>query len=230
MKIKYQFILLACSFVFFYNCSSTKIIDSWKAETSVVESFKNKKVLVIARTANDNARYAFESEIADALRKRGVKATESYSKAPTIHAEREMSEERLALIKSLMKSEGFTAVVLTVIKDKQETVRTTTSGIYVGASYGAYYPGYYGGFYNYYNQPYAYGSYYDSFGGYIPMSSSTRTSTDYVLETVAYNLEEPDGDQLVAVVTSSLDDPNDAHKSAEKYVELLIKTLEAPIK
>lgn len=138
-----------------------------------------------------------------------------------------MSQERLDLIKSLMKSEGFTAVVLTVIKDKQETVRTTSNGIYVGASYGAYYPGYYGGFYNYYNHPYAYGSYYDTFGGFISTSNSTQVNTNYVLETVAYNLEQSDGEQLVAVVTSSLNDPNDAHKTADQYVELLIKALEA---
>lgn len=230
MKIKYHFILLALAFICLQNCVSTKVIDSWKAEPSVVDLFKTKKVLVIARTANENARYSFEREIADALRNKGINAVESYSKAPTIHAEREMSEERLAMIKSLMDSEGFTAVVLTVIKDKKETVRTTSSGLYVGASYGAYYPGYYGGFYNYYNHPYAYGSYYDSFGGYIPMSSSTRVETDYVLETVAYNLDAPEENQLVGVVTTSMEDPRDAYKSAAKYVELMIESLETPKK
>lgn len=226
MKNKYYFILLAFTFTFFQNCSSVKVLDAWKAEPSVVDLFKKKNVLVIARTANDYARYAFEKEIADALRERGIKATESYSKAPKIYPHKEMSEERLALIKSLMKSEGFNAVVLTVIKDKQETVRTTSSGIYFGASYSSYYPGYYGGFYNYYSYPYAYGSYYDSFGGYIPTSTSTYVETNYVLETVAYNLDESSENQLVAVITSSLDDPKEAYKTAEKYVELMIQHLE----
>lgn len=228
MKFKYHFILLVLSLAFLQNCSSTKVIDAWKAEPSIVDVFKQKKVLVIARTNNDLARYAFEREIADALRQRGINASESYHKAPKIHPEKDMSEERLALIKSLMKSEGYTAVVLTVVKDKQQTVRTNTSGIYIGVPYATYYPGYYGGFYNYYSYPYAYGSYYNSFGGYLPVSTSTSVETDYVLETVAYNLDEPDGNQLVAVVTTQLDDPNDADKAAGKYVELLIKTLEAP--
>ncbi len=226
MKNKYYFILLALAFTFLQSCSSSKVLDSWKAEPSVVELFKKKKVLVIARAANDDARYAFEKEIADALRQRGIKAIESYNYAPNIHPHREMSEERLAFIKTLMKSEGLNAVVLTVIKDKKETVRVTSNGMYMGGLYSSYYPAYYGGFYNYYSYPYAYGSYYNSFGGYIPTSTSTEVETTYVLETVAYNLDENDNNQLVAVVTSSLDDPNDAIKTAKEYVDLMIKTLE----
>ena len=230
MKNTSYFILLALTFTLLQNCATTKILDSWKAESSVVDLFKTKNVLVIARTANTEARNAFEREIADALRARGIKASESYHKAPNLHPEVEMSEERLALVKSLMKSEGYDAVILTVIKDKKETVRTTTNGIYVGGSYGSYYPGYYGGFYNYYAQPYAYGTYYNSFVGFIPTSTSTDVDTDYVLETVAYNLDESDNEQLVAVVTSKLTDPNKADKTAKEYVALLIKHLETPRK
>ena len=224
-KIK-QISLLLVIVILLQNCSSTKVVDSWKAEQSVVDIFKQKNVLVIARTVDDYARLAFEQEIADALRERGIKATESYSKAPKIYPNREMSEERLALIRSLMKSEGFDAVVLTVIKDKEVTKRVTTNGVYVGGSYNSYYPGYYGGFYNYYRSPYAYGSYYNSFGGYMPTSTSTSYDTKYVLETVAYNLDEDVENQLVAVITMDLDDPKDAHKTAKKYVELMIEHLQ----
>ncbi|HUH28643.1 hypothetical protein [Gelidibacter sp.] len=71
MKIHYQIIFIACSFMCLYACSSTKILDSWKAEPSVVELFKTKKVLVIARTANDDARYAFESALTRCFAKTG---------------------------------------------------------------------------------------------------------------------------------------------------------------
>ncbi|MDN3723545.1 hypothetical protein QRD02_04065 [Aequorivita sp. SDUM287046] len=199
-------------------------MDSWKAEPSVVDLFKKKNVLVIARTSNNDARFAFESAMADALRARGIKATESYNKAPHIHPHREMTEERLTLLKTLMKTEGLNAVLLTVVKDKQQTVRTTTDGFYTGGLYSAYYPGYYGSFYNYYSYPYAYGGYYSSFGGYIP--SETTEETTYVLETVAYILDETEENQLVAVVTTRLDDPNDAHKSAKQYIDTMIKALE----
>ena len=226
MKNKNNLVLVIFSIILFQSCGSTKVLDAWKAEPSVIEVFKQKNVLVIARTSNNRARLAFEQEIVRALHDRGIKATSSYSKAPKIHPNREISEERLNLIKSLLKSEGFDAIVLTVIKDKQVTERVTTNGIYFGASYGNYYPSYYGGFYNYYSLPYAYGSYYDSFGGYIPTSSTTSYDTKYVLETVVYNLDEAGENQLVAVVTTSLDDPKDAYKTADKYVDLMIQHLE----
>lgn len=226
MKINHLIVLGIVAVFTLQNCSSTKVVDAWKAEEAVIDKFKEKNILVIARTANNQARLAFEIAMADELRQKGIKVTESYTKAPKIYPNREMSEERVALIKSLLDSEGFNAVVLTVIKDKSQIVRTSSSGIYVGATYGNYYPGYYGGFYNYFSYPYAYGSYYDSFGGYIPMSSSTYTETKYVLETVVYNLDEPSEDQLVAVVTTNLDDPKDAYKTADKYVREVMQSLE----
>jgi hypothetical protein len=226
MKLKYFSVLILIIALALQSCSSTKVLNAWKAEEDIVSKFKSKNVLVIARTSSDKARYAFEHAIAEELRRKGIKVTESYSRVPNIHPEREMSEERLAFIQSLMASEGYTAVVLTVIKQKDETTKKSYSGIYVGATYGNYYPGYYGGFYNYFSYPYAYGSYYDSFGGYIPTSNSTYTVTDYVLETVAYNLEEEENNQLVAVVTTSLKDPKEAYKAADDYVKEIMNSLE----
>ena len=209
------------------SCSSgTKVLAAWKAQQDVVDGFKEKNVLVIARTADNQARIAFENEIASALRSAGIKATESYSRAPKIHAQVEMSEERMALMRKLMESEGYNAIVLTVVKDKKQSLQTSSSGIYVGATYNNYYPGYYGNFYSYYRYPYAYGGYYSSFGGYIPVSNSTRLVTDYVLETVAYNLDSENNDQLVAVVTTELDDPRNAYKVAEKYVQKIFESLQ----
>lgn len=211
----------------FQSCSSVKVLNSWKADNNRVEEFKKKNILVIARTADDNARIAFEREIAKQLRAKGLKVTESYTKAPKIYPNKEITEERVAFIKELMGYEGFNAVVITVIKDKQQTTTTTQNGVFFGATYSNFYPDHYGSFYNYYSYPYAYGSYYDSFGGYIPVgSTSTRTSTKYVLETVAYNLDQTSEDQIVAVVTTSLDNPKNASKTAEKYVDEIVKSLQ----
>jgi len=211
--------------LFIQSCGGVKVVTAWKAEDSIVELFKKKKILVIARTTDNQARVAFEFEFADALRKGGLQAIESYTQAPQIHPDREMTEERMAFIKSILKSEGFNAIILTVVKDKKLTQTTTQEGIYMGASYGGY-PGYYGGFHSYYRQPYAYGSYYNSFGGYIPTGTTTSTSTEYVLETVAYNLDEPSEKQLVAVVTTTLKNPKDAYKTANKSVTKILESLQ----
>ena len=148
---------------------------------------------------------------------------ESFKKFPKLNPEPEISEERIEMVRSILDSEGFTGIVITVVKDKSETVRTNYSGVYVGAGYSNYYPGYYGGFYNYYAHPYAYGPYYAGVGGYIPTGSYTSKSTTYVLETVGYNLDEPVENQLVFVVTSELDDPSNAYKTAEKYVAKIVQ-------
>jgi hypothetical protein len=130
------------------------------------------------------------------------------------------------LIKTLLNSEGYTGIVVTTIKDKQETTRITSNGIYMGATYGNYYPAYYGGFYDYYSNPYASGYYYGGFGGYIPMSTSKQTSTTYVLETVAYNLDAPQENQIVSVITSEIKNPNDADKTAAEFVKKIMQSLE----
>ncbi len=226
-NIKNIFLVLLIAIVA-QGCSGIKVLSAWKAEQPTIDEFKKKNVLVIARTADNQARIAFEESIANQLRSRGVNATESFKKVPTIHPEREMTEERAAMIKSLLESEGYNGIVITVVKEKTQHTETTTSGMYVGASYGNYYPGYYGGFYNYYRTPYAYGPYYSSFGGYVPLSGSTdtRTYNNYVLETVAYDLDAPVENQIVAVVSTSLEDPKNAYKTAPKYVEEITKHLD----
>ena len=49
----------------------------------------------------------------------------------------------------------------------------------------------------------------------------------YVLETVAYNLAEPEGKQLVAVTTTKIDDPSNVTKVAAEYVKAITKSLDA---
>jgi hypothetical protein len=204
------------------SCGSVKVLNTWQAEGDAVANFKQKNILVIARTNNNTARTAFESEIAKRMNARGMKATESFKKIPTLHAEVEMSDERLNQVLSMIQSEGYNGIVITTIKDKEQVTQTNTSGVYMGAGYGGY-PGYYGGFNSYYGNPYAYGSYYSGFGGYMPTSSTTSTYNNYVLETVGYSLDEPKENQLVFVVTSKLSDPNDAYKTAEEYVDEIVK-------
>ena len=221
-----NFCLLLIISALFYSCSSVKVLDAWRGEPESVEKFKSKNVLVYTRTADGSARIAFEEAIANEIRKDGIEVTESFKKFPKIHMNKEMTPEREEMIMSILDSEGFNGIVLTTVKDKEQTTRTETSGVYMGVSQWGGYPGYYGGFHNYWRTPYAFGPYYNSFGGYIPTGSTTRTSTTYVLETVAYNLDEPEENQLVFIVTTSLDDPDNAYKTAEKYVAKIVRAFQ----
>ena len=213
-------------FFSFHSCSSVKVLNAWKGDQEAVKSFKEKNILVIARTADNSSRVPFEKEIADRMRTKGFKVTESFTKVPKLHPEKEMTEERRTLIQTLLGTEGYTGIVITTIKDKQSVTSTTSNGIYMGATYGNYYPGYYGGFYDYYSYPYANGHYYSGFGGYVPLNTSTRTTTNYVLETVAYNLDKGKENQLVAVITTEVNNPTDASKTAAIYVDKIMEALE----
>jgi hypothetical protein len=205
----------------FQGCGTVKVINTWTAEGDAVANFKQKNILVIARTNNNTARTAFETAIAKQFNSNGIKATESFKKIPTLHTEVEMSEERMNRILSMVESEGYNGIVITTVKDTEQVTQTNSSGVYMGVGYGGY-PGYYGGFNSYYMNPYAYGPYYSGFGGYMPMSSTTSTYNNYVLETVGYSLDEPKENQLVFVVTSKLSDPSDAYKTADEYVEKIV--------
>jgi hypothetical protein len=223
MKMKKSiYLILTLSVIVLFNaCSSVKVLDAWKADNA--NSIKDKNIIVIARTANKQARIAFENEIVTQLTSKGMTATASFTKFPNLKPDEEVTEDTNRKVKALLQKEGYNGVVLTVIKDIQESTKTVTDGgYYAGSNYSSYYPNYYGGFYGYYYHPMSYSSY----GSYVPQTSTTFTSKTYVLETVAYNLDEAGEDQLVAVVTSKIEDPDDVTKTASQYVKAIVKSFE----
>ena len=134
-----------------------------------------------------------------------------------------MTEDRQEEIKSMIKSKGFNGVVLTVIKETQEFSKTVTDqSHYAGGTYYGYYPRYYGGFYGYYRNPMSY----STLGNYEDQTSSTYTATDYILETVIYDLDAEGEDQLVAVVTSKIEEPEGATATAKQYVKAIAKSFD----
>jgi ABC-type glycerol-3-phosphate transport system substrate-binding protein len=219
MKKKFLMVLLLAGVLLLSGCGGVKVVDAWRSPDA--SEMRNNNILVIARTANKKARIAFEREIADLLIENGMKATASFSRFPKLDPDAEMTEERKNLIRFILDSEGYDGVVLSVIKDVRErTVTSYDAGSYFGGPWDHYYPSYFGGFYGYYYHPYVY-SYTVSVGN-EPVRYTTRT---YYLETVAYNLRSPENAQLVAVVTSTLEDPKDAYKTAEKYAKEIANAL-----
>ncbi len=161
-----------------------------------------------------------------------LKATESYLKFPDINHDEQNSEEvAKAKFKSLIEDEDFHGVLISVVKDYSEAVVTEESGgYYAGASYGGYgyggygyggYGGFYGGFYGYYHHPMSYSTY----GNYVPSTSTTRVSKTYILETLIYNLDEPEDKQLIGLVTSKVVDPSSVTKIAKAYSKEVFNSL-----
>jgi len=217
-----QILMLAILTISFSNCSSTvKVTDSWKADN--LSTLKGKKILVIARSDDMVTRQRFEQEIASGLRAKGIDATESYTKFPSMKHNQKRTEEEIDQVVEIIKNEGFSGVVLTVLKDKSKEIVTSETGGYTsGGYYPSYYGGYYGGFGGYYGSvysPYGYG-----YGGtYVPSETRTYTSETYIMETVIYNLDLEKGKQLLGVLSVDLNDPKSASKVAPKYADAVVK-------
>ena len=212
----YSFILFGFALLM-TSCASVKVLDSWQGDN--LSSLEGKDILVVARTDNPQARIAFEEAMANDLRKAGMNATESYLKFSNHNPNEKMEE---GAMKALIEKEGFQGVVMSVVKDYNESQVTEKSGGYYagGTTYYGGYPGYYGGFYGYYNNPYSYSTY----GNYVPSTTTTRVSKSYILETLVYNLDEPEGKQLIGVVTSQIIDPSSVTETAKKYSKLVFNS------
>ncbi len=219
-------ILTLAIIVLLSSCSGIKVTDAWKADN--LNSLKGKEILVITRTDDMVSRQRFEQEIASKLRDAGIKATESYTKFPAMKHNKKHTEDGIKKIIQIIKNEGYTGVVLTVLKDKSKEIVTSETGGYTSGGYGGYgaygmgHGGYYGGFGGYYGRaysPYGYG-----YGGaYVPSETRTYTSETYMLETVVYNLDLPDGKQLLSVISVDVTDPKSASKIAPKYADSVVK-------
>jgi len=214
-------LLVILNIALFSSCSSVKVLNSWKADN--MDAIKDNNILVIARTDDMSARIAFENEIVKDLTNRGINATSSFTKFPKLKPDQEITKEDEKRIKNLIMDNGFDGVVLTVIKEQQEITKTVTDGAhYAGGNYYGYYPRYYSGFYGYYHNPMSY----STLGNYVEETSTTYTAQNYIVETVIYNLDEPEDRQLVAVVTSKLEEPDNAATTSKQYVKAISKSFD----
>lgn len=203
------------------SCSSVKVTDSWKGDN--LNTLSGKKILVVARSDDMVTRQRFEQEIANKLREKGIDATESYTKFPSMKHNQKRSEAEIQQVVQIIKNEGFSGILLTVLKDKSKEIVTSETGGYTsGGYYPSHYGGYYGGFGGYYGSvysPYGYG-----YGGsYVPSETRTYTSETYALETVIYNLDLPKGKQLLGVLSVDITDPKSASKVAPEYADAVSK-------
>ena len=212
------FIATICLGLFLGSCSNAKVLYTYKSEQ--LPDIRDNSVLVVARTAREDIRIAFENEITEDLLKRGINAVPSYTRIPELKPDEKLTEERKNEIKVMLEEAGFNGVVLTVLKDYQEQTRVIGEGGYdASVNYGYRdLPTYMGsGFYVYYQHPLSY----STEDIYVPPSPDVITSKLYVVETVAFDLDKKDDEQLVAVVRASLENPSGAASTAKIYAKAI---------
>ena len=106
---KNQFILVGMILLLFVSCNtSVKVLSAWRSEDG--HKMKERNILVIARTADSEVRADFETSIANKLRSKGYKATESFTRFPKMDPDKEMTEEREKFIIRLFRYEKINIV------------------------------------------------------------------------------------------------------------------------
>ncbi|MEC3908644.1 hypothetical protein VOI54_16570 [Tamlana sp. 2201CG12-4] len=214
-------LILLCLTFSFFGCSSIKVINSWTADH--VETLESKNILVIGRTAKQNVRETYEYQIAKQLRSNKLNAIESFKQFPELKPNDSLSKKEIKEIIAKFKNEGFNAIVVSSVIGVENLSKTLVSGGHEsGASLSAYSNSNLIGFYGFYSGPIATPEFK---GVYEPSTMETLTTKVYVLETVAYNLDLPEKEQLVARITSKIDNVETAHNLAKNYAKAISKSL-----
>lgn len=220
-------VVFTITIITFLACSSAfEVNDRWRNDN--FKTLEGQKILVIYKTDNNVSKQRFENDVTEQLKAVGVDATAAHKAFPKYAHNGAVSEEEMARVVKAVMDAGYHGVVLSALKDQsQQTESTTTGGYTTGSYYSGYgYPGHYGGYYGgfggYYGSVYGYGGYGGYGGGvYVPQETTTRVVDVYLFETVIYNLDLPDDQELVGAVSVKITDPNSYSEVAGKYAKTI---------
>lgn len=217
LKMIVAFAVLAITMM---ACSSTvEVNDNWKNEN--FKTLEGKKVLVALKTENTITKQRFEKDVAEELKNVGIDATPAHIAFPYSLTKQQYTEEEMALAIQKVMDAGYSGIVISVLRDQaQQTESYTTGGYMTGGYYPSYYGGYYRGFGSYYGGVYGYGYGYGA-SVYVPRETTTKVVDVYLFETVTYNLDLPDNEELVGAVSVKLTDPSSYGEVAPKYAKII---------
>ena len=200
-KIVYAFII-----VIFLNCSSTRMVDSWRSQE--YNNYIPKKVLIIGVTENLTARKKFESQLSKELINRGIEAVESYNVFKPTFTSLKQTEEDIEKEVGKIYNNGFDAILISAVKGVDE--KTAYTGDWFRTDY---YWRRFGRYYYFYQDVYFDRGYYNKYN-------------IYNIESSLYNLKENNDKSLVWVASYNVVDPSSINTIVNDYVQSIIKSLE----
>ena len=216
-------IILSIVFILFSSCSSVTVSDYWKKES--LSDFSQQRVLVINQFGDEVARIRFEHDMVDALSSKGITAFQSSEMFPEVKPKEKLAQKEIDKFKANLEAANIELVVMTVLKEKEEYQTTSSQGGVYGAGM-PFYPGYFGG--GYYG-----GGFYGYYGSFYAPSYSTSTTTTnekYIIETVVYDLRQEKKNQMISVITMSIDNPKTLGSSSQEVSKVLVKELTKKVK
>ena len=213
MKITSKILGLVTTTLFMVSCSTVQVTDSWKDENA--KDIKDEKILVVNITENDTSRKRFEKDMVTTLNENGFESMESYITFPELNPTEKLSHEESTRLKEKLQSNGVNLVALTSVREIEQYVESNSnSSGYASMPYHGY--GHYRGFNGYY------GGAYMSYG---MTSTTTKVKKKYKVETVIYDLSKPKDQELLAVVSSEIDDPKKVTKISSDFSKEVVKEL-----
>lgn len=216
MKTVNKLIGIVAIAIVMFSCSPVKVTHSWKDIRT--PDIKHKNILVVSKTDNETARIQFEKDMVHVLNNNGYQSVESFVKFPEIEITNEIDYNKLKKITNKLKKEGIDVVIMTVLRDtKQFTKTTTSSSVYAINTYPIYYGrGFHRGYYRHYGSVY--------FESY-PVTSVTTEGKIYVLETIVYDLTQPEDKRVLSVLTTKIDNPDSLGTTSGDFSKKIVKEL-----
>lgn len=202
MKLFYYIIVMGL----FLNCSSTKMIDSWKS--SEYTNYQPKKVLIVGMTDNLTARKIFEQNLKNEFMSRGIEAVESYDVFGRAFMDSKQTEEQINQEVNRLVGEGYDSVFISAVKGVDEKTSYSGDQFVTG-----YYWRRFGRYYYRYQDVYFQPGYYKDY-------------KVYHIEASLYNLKLNNDKSLVWVASYNIVDPNSINTTVNDYVETIIESLE----
>lgn len=202
----------------FSGCSGMKLANSYKSED--FETLKNKKMLVIARTPIEDVRKAYEIDLVNKLKAKGVNAVASHIAFPDLKRIENKTAERIAEVIALFRKEGFDILTLTSLKDVRELDVIRREGEY--SSFGDYYGNKYitlKGYYDDVTAPPRLGP------KEMDEQVTYTTETTYVLEAVTYNLDLEEEKRLLSVSTAEITNPDTGKGIRKAFAKIVANEL-----
>lgn len=188
------------------NCSSTRMIDSWKS--SDYANYQPKKVLVVGITDNLAARKLFEQNLKNEFTRRGIEAVESYDVFQKVFMDSKQTEQNINEEVQRLVDEGYDSVLISAVRGVDD--KTSYSGDqFVTAYYWRRFGRYYYRFQDVYFQP-----------GYY------KEYRVYHIEASLYNIKQNNDKSLVWVASYNIVDPNSINTTVTDYINTIIKSLE----
>lgn len=215
--------IVLITLVLLSSCTTTKLVNSWEA--SEFESTKSKKILVIARSNDNEVRKAYESRIAKELSSLQINAVESNKIFPNLTGNKKKSKEEIKNILSMFKREGIEAILLTSLKDTKTITKwpTTLKTTDTRASNFNRYRVSFTNFYDVSSNEYLTSSLRPRNSNAIDDPSPALKSTTYLLEALLYDLTLEEKKQLVGGYQVSFEDPESAKLVLNNFIKIIGK-------